>query len=556
VEFLVQTFQLLRGGRKTQLQTTSLLTALSALKELSILPDDAVRTLNQSYEFLRRLENAIQALHDQQTHSLPQGEDLARLSRVMGFNDPAELLGELESTRNSVFTQIESSFPERTTVSGQEKAVESWLAIKAENWGSDDPLAPLWKKFTLSLSRLSLSNRAAQRLDRFMPGLLPRLNSPGVTLAVAEDVLNLVLAICRRSAYMSLLVQNPSALERMLSLFIESDWVAKSVIRYPELLDELIDPALGKLLPDEAEIRRNARRILDTNQDTEAALVALNHLKLAFSLRIAVAELETTISTRMAQVHLSNLAETIINSCYELAKRDVCKKHGILPGDGIGIISYGSLGARELSYGSDLDLIFLYRRSSTPSDGKRPLEPERYHTAIVRRLLSFLTSSTPSGKLYEVDTRLRPNGRSGLLVSSLSAFENYQLKEAWTWEIQALCRARACAGNRAIGEEFEEIRKAILRLKREPNEVKSDLQKMRRRLREAFPDGDPLKHREGGLIDIDFVAQLGTIINGGSCEACLDHTGTHEQLHALRDSGWLENEPFNVLDQAQKELSR
>ncbi len=556
IEFLVQAFQLLRGGREPGLRTPSLLTALLALERLEILPAETAQSLQRSYEFLRRLENAIQALHDLQTPLLPPGDDLERVAQLMRFNNAGSLLSALEDTRKRISAHIEVCFPERLSPDENTQAQEQWPAIKSGIWHPGEPMEGCLKSFTATLSRLSLSNRAAQRLDQFMPGLLARLDDAGFTRQVLTDVLNLVLAICRRSAYLSLLVQNPSALNRMLSLFAESDWVSRVVIRHPALLDELIDPGLGKLLPDEQEMQLTAQRILDSKLDTESTLLALNHMKLAFGLRIAVAELETTLSARQVQRSLSRLAEAIIHSCHVLALKDVEAKHGGLPGNGIAIIGYGSLGAEELSYGSDLELIFLYEQADDASDGKRPLEPERFHTAVVRRLLSFLISSTASGRLFEVDTRLRPNGRSGLLVSSIAAFEKYQKKNAWIWELQALTRARPCAGSTMIGQVFVRLREEILQIDRDPKYLQSRVKEMRSRLREAHPAGDDFKHGEGGLIDIDFVAQLGVLTVGSSEFSVTGASGTHAQLQALKGSGWIGSDQYQSLIEALASLTR
>lgn len=556
VEFLVQTFQLLRGGREPLLQTTSLLRALEALEKLGMLDQRVVASLTSHYEFLRRLENSIQALHDQQTHSLPEGPDLERVTRAMGFDAPAAMIDALDKARDGVLAHIEASFPEQEEPQAENSGLQRWNNLQdIERQSPVDSSDPL-DTFMASLSRLKLSNRAGRRLDRFMPLLLSELERRELDREVLSDVLKLVLAICRRSAYLSLLVQNPAALQRMLSLFAESQWIANTVIRHPALLDELIDPRLGKMLPDRAEMDTNARRILSSSQDTEAALLALNHLKRSFSLRTAVAELESTLSARQAQQCLTELAETIIESCYQLSLADIRHKHGDLPGKGVGIIAYGSLGARELTYTSDLDLIFLYHRDGERSDGPRPLEPERYYTAIVRRLLSFLTASTSSGRLYEVDTRLRPNGRSGLLVSSVGAFERYQKQDAWTWELQALSRARPCAGSPEIGEEFIGLRREIIAQPRDEDELRSQVIEMRARLREAHPQGDRFKHGEGGLIDIDFIAQMGVLEQASTDTAVLDAVGTLAQLRALADAGWLSGDQLLVLAENLESLTR
>ncbi|MFT5140023.1 MAG: glutamate-ammonia-ligase adenylyltransferase [Lysobacterales bacterium] len=556
IEFLVQAYQLLRGGRDLELQTTSLLDALAALEKLEILPFKTARSLEENYRFLRRLENTIQALHDQQTHTVPDGEDLERVAMAMRFDDSMALMNALNQTRKSVSGYMDECFPDHGSPQESSATRDLWQSYQSETWQPDEALAQALQGFKSSLSRFSLSNRAAQRLDQFMPGLLIRLDGSGFGLTVLTDILNLVLAICRRSAYLSLLVQNPSALQRMVALFKDSDWVAQKVIRHPALLDELIDPGLGKLLPDEREMNSTAERILDSSMDAEASLGALNYMKLAFSLRIAVAELENTLSARQVQKSLSRLAEVVIQSCCTLSMRHVSLKHGTLPAAAITVIAYGSLGAEEMSYTSDLDLIFLYPISDKRSDGVRPLGPERYYTNVVRRMLSFLSSQTSSGRLYEVDTRLRPNGRSGLLVSSISAFKKYQLNEAWVWELQALSRARACAGNPELAREFTDIRLEILGRRRDPDEVRIEVQKMRSRLRDAGKSGDPFKHADGGLIDIGFVAQMGVLTLGSSQPSLIGASGTFEQLHALQAAGWIDEPAHQTLINALETLTR
>lgn len=556
IEFLVQAFQLLRGGREASLQTNSILKAMFALEQLKILSSDTVNSLVENYRFLRRLENAIQALHDEQTHTVPSGDDLERVAHAMCFEHSGLLLDALKNTRGYVLGAIQDCFPEQPTSHENDVQKEQWAMIRAGAKHAVDSLQGPFNHFTNALSRLSLSSRAALRLDQFMPGLLARLDASSLTEVVVTDVLNLVLAICRRSAYLSLLVQNPSALDRMLDLFAASDWIARIVIRHPALLDELIDPNLGKLLPDKQEMQSTVNRILDTNQDAENAVLAFNHMKLSFGLRIAVAELESTLSVRQVQKILSHLAAVIIQGCYELALREASLKHGSLPGDGMAIIAYGSLGAEELSYNSDIDLIFLYQQEKVLSDGKRALEPERYHTGVVRRMLNFLTSSTASGRLYQVDTRLRPNGRSGLLVSSLSAFAKYQRNEAWVWELQALTRARPCAGSKTIGNEFKILREQVLSLNRDPDETRSQVRKMRERLREAHSTDHGFKHGMGGLIDIDFIAQMGVLCAGSTGLPAVNASGTLEQLEALQKLAWLKPDQFKIMSQSLSVLTQ
>lgn len=550
IEFLVQCLQLLRGGRDPGLQSTSLLAALGHAGRTGLFPPDRAAALGQDYLFLRRCENAIQALHDRQTHELPEGDDLHRVALAMRCAEPGVLLQELSEVRARVSAALLESFPEQPDPAG---SARPWPEIL-------DGLPAIDGKpmddFRARLGRVSLSPKADDRLQRFMPMLLQRMAALDLPAAVQNDVLELVLAVCRRSAYLSLLVENPPALARMLELFAASGWIAGSVIRHPALLDELIDPALGRALPEEAELATNVQRILAQHDDNEAAVEALNYVKLSTGLRIAVAELEGTLATPGAQRALSILATRLLEGCRALAARLLAARHGEVAQSGLGVIAYGTLGAREMGHTSDLDIIFLYRPGSATSDGPRPLGTERYFTRLARRLLGLTTALTPAGRLYEIDTRLRPNGRAGMLVSSLDAFARYQHEEAWSWELQALVRARAVAGDAEAGQAFKAIRAEVLCRPRETGKMRDDVRDMRRRMRAEFTAGDPFKHARGGLVDIDFVAQLGVLECAPAHPGLLDHTGSTALLEALATVGWLGEDAARILIDTHLALSR
>jgi glutamate-ammonia-ligase adenylyltransferase len=530
IEFLVQCLQLLRGGREPTLRTTSLLAALEQLEQLEQISRPMADTLRTDYGFLRRLENAIQALHDQQTHKLPTGEDLQRVRRVMGFDQAADLTAELERVRDRVSGAVAECFPDPPEGTRQQR---SWVA------STDEQPDPVLEQFRLRLDRNALSQRATERLNRFMPLLIDRLKAAETAQGARDDVLELVAGISRRSAYLSLLVENPGALQRMLDLFSNSDWIARTVIRYPALLDELIDPALGQALPDRAEMDRNVQRCLGSGQDAENTVLSLNHIKRSFSLRIAVAELAGRISAEAAQALLGDLASALLAGALNIASTSMAERHGALDGAGLAIVAYGSLGAGEMNYGSDLDLVFLYRRGTDPSSGQRPLATEQYYTRLARRMLGMVTVLTPAGRLYEVDTRLRPNGRAGMLVSSLPAFERYQLQDAWVWELQALVRARPLTGDSEVAEGFKSIRAAALGVVRDAHELRPAVREMRARMRSEIRGGDPLKHGPGGLVDIGFVAQLGVLECAATHPELIRHTATPELIAGLASAGWL-----------------
>jgi glutamate-ammonia-ligase adenylyltransferase len=562
IEFLVQCFQLLRGGRETSLQTPSLLVALHAVEELQLMAAEAIQQVHEDYGFLRCLENRIQALHDQQTHELPEGEDLERLAQAMRCGDVAELEARLERVRHSVSQRFEVIFPSRSEPQADPQWARLWRQAQdqtpaAQANGSPvatqtTPPTPL-EHFLATLQRLALSQRARRRLDLFMPVLLGRLQQRELGRTTQNRIFDLVLAICRRSAYLVLLVQHPAALDRLIELFSRSEAITERVIRFPALLDELIDPALGHQIPEASDLLHSVRRLLVGAPETEAALEGLNYLKLANTLRIAVAQLEGNIDGPRVQRALTVLASALLQGTLELAERELVARHGRIEsrtatvqqsaGNSLAVIAYGSLGSGEAGYESDLDLVFLFDASDPHSDGERSLGPDRYYARLAQRMLGLLTAMTPSGRLYEVDTRLRPNGRAGSLVSSLAAFHDYQLQQAWTWELQALTRACPIAGDEQTGEVFQRIRREVLGRDRSADTVRAELRDMRQRIAQEKGRGNDVatlaKHGPGGLIDIGFTAQLGVLCEAARHPTVMQSSSTAVQLRALCEAGWL-----------------
>jgi glutamate-ammonia-ligase adenylyltransferase len=559
IEFLIQTFQLLRGGREPGLQTPSIFKAAACLDELQMLSGEAVSELLAAYRFLRKTENRIQALHDQQTHRVPEGEDGLRVARAMGYEDMPGFQLALEQTRISVQTLFEQSLPKTGKPSDDTNPWHAyWQRVRNNNQDEDPGVSrggPL-SDFVKRLNRLSLSQRASRRLDQYMPLILERFDALSPSDAVISRVLDLISSICRRSAYLSLLVQNPGASKRMLELFTASKRIAQAVTRYPALLDELIDPSLGADPPTGKDIQAGVQRILDNGNDTETALQELNYLKLMISLRIAVAVLKSSMSAFEASLALSGLAQSLVQAVLSLSQLEMESRHGRLAGPGLCIIGYGSLGASTLGFDSDLDLIFLYQTNTATSDGARRLPAERYHTNVARRMLSLMSATTPSGKMYSIDARLRPNGRAGLLVSSVEAFKRYQMEEAWVWELQALTRARPIAGDSQTADDFEGIRRNVLTKTRDDDWTRAEVCSMRERLFGEHGSSNPLKHGRGGLLDIEFVVQLGLLLNAHKHPTVLSSTQVSSQLRALRECGWLDANATQILESTYAQLSQ
>lgn len=583
IEFLVQCFQILRGGREIGLQTPELDRALVEIEDLGLLDAPAVAEIRMDYCYLRLLENRIQALRDQQTHRLPPGEDRARIARAMYEAGTESLEAGLARTRRRVGERFQGIFPARRVTAPGHRWADLWRGLRAGRQdieehpavAGNDPLA----LFVRRLERVALSQRAHQRLDRLMPELLDRLDRRPLDDDSLNRVFDLVLAVCRRSAYLVLLAQHPKALDRTLELFERSEWIADKVIRFPALLDELIDPSLGRHIPGPEDLARSVERILDAAQGSENMLESLNYLKLATTLRVAVGQLQGSLEGEAARATLSHLADAVLAGVLEIAGREIRARHGALaaaakgledPGqhEGLAIIGYGSLGSGELGYDSDLDIVFLFEGAAAPpggesgamSDGERPLPPERYHARLAQRVLSLLTVMTPSGRLYEVDTRLRPNGRAGALVSSVGAFREYQLNDAWTWELQALTRARFVAGSHAVAAQFRRIRQAALCRARDEQALATELLEMRRRIaRERDTDAHldvatSAKHQPGGLVDIEFVAQLGVLCSARLYPRVIQATGTLAQLEELASIGWLDEAESAVLGESLRRL--
>jgi len=572
IEFLVQCFQLLRGGRETSLQTPSLLAALAAVDDLQLMPEAAMQRVHEDYVFLRQLENRIQAQHDRQTHQVPTDADLQRLTQAMQFDSVEELHTRLAEVRSSVNQRFEAIFPSRPEPAAdpqwarlwrqlQDRPVLSTASVEPQSTGADP--TPL-ELFLSALQRQALSQRSHRRLDIFMPALLSRLDRLELDRTTRNRIFDLVLAISRRSAYLVLLVQNAAALERLIELFARSEWIADRVIRFPALLDELIDPSLGSQIPQAQELQQSVKRLLNSAPDTEVALEGLNYLKLASTLRIAVAQLEGAISGQTVQATLATLAAAILQGTLQLATQELVARHGSFERGpeadihSLAVIAYGSLGSGEPGYDSDLDLVFLFSDQDKFSNGERGLSADRYYARLAQRMLGFLTAMTPSGRLYEVDTRLRPNGRAGSLVSSLAAFRDYQLQQAWTWELQALTRACTIAGSPTTGEQFSAIRSAALGRPRDPLQLLNELRKMRLRIAEEKPGsadaGQQAKLEPGGLVDIEFVVQLGVLTLAAEYTELLRTSACSEQLQALARVGWIAVDDAETLLQTARAL--
>ena len=606
IEFLIQLEQLIRGGRDEKLRVSGSLAALSALAHAGWLAFEDVQTLRADYLFLRRVENRVQMLADQQTHSLPSTDspsDIATRARIaasLGFASSAEFLTALQQVRQRVHKRFGEaiSLPRQpvnsnlSTHSNAEAVVQSvdeahaqaaatWQMLTGPNRDalsiSAKPAAislELWQAligFADSSAVQSSSARGRSRMDKVVPMLwalaLKQPHSSAKIEACALRLIAFLQAIAGRSAYIALLAEKPAVAERLVQLFTQSAWVAQLITSTPMLMDELLDTRRLTLPHDLISLQREADMELSSadSEDIEHAFELLIAFKHSVQLRLAVGFLQNRVDALSAVNGLSDLADVLIERVLGFAWRGLVRVHGFpaaCAGSNVGfaVIGYGSLGGAELNFASDLDLVFVYDEACAQSEttGPKILDGQRFFVKLAQRVISLLTTPTRFGALYAIDTRLRPNGNKGLLVTSLSAFGDYQLREAWLWEHQALLRARWVAGDTTLAETFARLRDQTLALPRDPKQVQKEVQAMRERMRAELDRSNEhlfdLKQGQGGLVDIEFSLQAAVL-------SSRDHkrwsTRTHELLPELfgQDNTILANMPLDAEHRHRKLLA-
>ncbi|WP_122870382.1 bifunctional [glutamate--ammonia ligase]-adenylyl-L-tyrosine phosphorylase/[glutamate--ammonia-ligase] adenylyltransferase [Pseudomonas viridiflava] len=600
VEFIAQAFQLIHGGRDLSLQQRPLFKVLKTLEGQGYLPSAVTEELREGYEFLRYTEHAIQAIADRQTQMLPDNEqDQARIALMMGFSDWASLHERLMYWRGRVswhFRQVIAD-PDSDPDDEQEDDSEvivggEWLPLWEESQDEEAASRQLSQAGFVNaetaikhLANLrssphlrSMQRLSRERLDAFIPRLLAQAVEHAKPDLVLERVLPLVEAVARRSAYLVLLTENPDALRRLLTLCAASPWIAEQIARFPLLLDELLNegrlfnPPLAPELA--AELRERLIRIPE--DDLEQQMEALRHFKLAHSLRVAASEITGSLPLMKVSDYLTWLAEAILEQVLALAWRHSVARHGTpsrpdgtLCDPGFVIVGYGKVGGIELGHGSDLDLVFIHDGDpQTETDGARPIDSAQFFTRLGQRIIHLLTTQTNSGQLYDVDMRLRPSGASGLLVSSLGAFSRYQDKEAWTWEHQALVRARVLTGSPDVGREVEKVRADVLGRERDLDKLRAEVSEMRAKMRDnlgsrltaagrganAFESSMPfdLKQDAGGIVDIEFMVQYAALAWSREHPGLLQYTDNIRILEGLEEAGLLPDADASLLREAYK----
>ena len=541
IEFFVQAFQILKGGRNHQLQSTEIFNSFEALQQQQIVDTATIDKLRDAYKFLRLLENRIQMFDDQQTHDLPENRlQQSRIVFAMQAQNWDELVEQLDYHREQVslcFTELFRHQPEKRSAeiiddsfSDDDGDSHQWEFILKSGIEAADEVNSQLNEFLKSKAWRYMSSRARQRFNALVPELIDTIGSSGDALTLFSRFMRLFGSIAGRSVYFELLFQNPGLLLKLSSLFERSSWIAEEVSQYPMLLENLIHPGEQNRFDRNVLLQRLTMQLDNVSGDVELELDTLRLFKREQTLVIASAELAQEIDAVEVGQYLCELAEVVLEAVYRLASIALQAQYGIpqcvdqevLREARFAIIGYGKLGGNELHYQSDLDLIFLHDScgEQQSTNGAKSIENSVFFARLAQKIISMTSVLTASGKLYEIDSRLRPEGNSGLLVSSTRAYLKYQLENAWTWEHQALVRARQVAGHSSIETVFAEIRDQVLNLKRDPIQLRQEISEMRDRIYQSKnpPEGErkDIKHSRGGMIDIEFLVQYWVLLLGNS----------------------------------------
>jgi [glutamine synthetase] adenylyltransferase / [glutamine synthetase]-adenylyl-L-tyrosine phosphorylase len=535
IEFITQIFQLIRGGREPRLQERALLPTLQVVAELGLLPEQQVADLSSSYLFLRRLENLLQAIADEQTQTLPSDTlNQARLAWGMGYTNWVAMRAALEHHMQAVRWVFDDLIGDDTPDIGEDSRHGLYKSLWQDALDESDlaPLAPYLDEaarrqllttinhFRHDVDKRTIGPRGREVLDQLMPRLFAEVClRPDANVALSR-LIQLLLSIVTRTTYLELLVEYHTVLKHVIRLCSASPMVASQLARYPLLLDELLDPqSLYQPLAPSAyrdELRQYLLRVPE--DDEEQQWEALRQFKQAQQLRIAAGDITEALPVMKVSDHLTYLAEAIIDAVIQQAWGQMVARYGQpshlqqREGRGFAVIGYGKLGGWELGYSSDLDLVFLLDCPlDVMTDGERSIDGRQFYLRLAQRVMHLFSARTSSGILYEVDARLRPSGEAGMLVSTVEAFSDYQQHEAWTWEHQALVRARVVYGDPELHQQFDTIRQQILCRHREDPQLQQEVREMREKMRHHLGckqrDVFDIKADEGGITDIEFIAQ-------------------------------------------------
>jgi glutamate-ammonia-ligase adenylyltransferase len=574
IEFIVQLLLVVRGGQYPEIRTRSTLKALERLGAAGLMKPDTAAKLHDAYVFLRRIEHRIQFLDDQQTHLLPTADtDLGWIAASLGLScgkNACELLDRLGETREYVSTEFDMLLHDGRAPSPRSGGCRSGACntpqaqLDSETWLDRLPpvLGERVRRFADNPRVLNLREESRLRIAKLVQRAVEEIRSGNCSVDAATRFVDWIEPLLRRESYLALLVERPNVQRRLLRLLGLARWPVRYLMLHPGVIDELadertmierFDPAA---LTAELEDRHEAWK-RSGEADEGALLDTLRRAHHAETFRTLVRDVENRITVEAVADELSALADTILQRSLQWAWGHLKQRHRDVPR--LAVIAYGKLGGKELGYGSDLDVVFLYDDAGEAD----PYRAQEVYAAFVRKLITWLTLRTAAGELFDIDTALRPNGNSGLLVTSIESFERYQRgrgsNTAWTWEHQAITRARFCAGDAELGERFEATRRAVIESERDAEALRQEISSMRQKVRDAHPqrDGriDP-KQCAGGLMDIEFAVQYLVLAHGRTHPGLQDNLGNIALLKRAEDAGLLDTGIGTAAADAYRELRR
>jgi glutamate-ammonia-ligase adenylyltransferase len=575
IEFIVQLLLVARGGQFPEIRTRSTLKALDKLAAGGLMKAEAARKLAGAYVFLRQIEHRIQYLDDQQTHLLPTGDgDLAWIAASMELPcnaDTCQLLDRLCDVRELVATEFDALLHDGQAPGGAKpgnggcrQCGEGPLAVDSEALLERLPeeLAERVRSFAARPRVQALRDESKLRLGKLMLRAAAGITKGECSLDATLRLLDWVEPLLRRESYLALLVERPEVQRRLLRLLGLARWPMRYLIRHPGVIDELADERQLRERFDRAGFvadleERHAAWVRSGEADEGSLLDTLRRAHHAEVFRTLVRDVERRITVEEVADDLSALADAVVDCCLRWAWGHLKQRHREVPR--FAVIAYGKLGGLELGYGSDLDLVFVY----DDGDEADKDHAQEVYGAFVRKLIGWLTLRTAAGELFDIDTALRPNGNSGLLVTSIDSYERYQRgrgsNTAWTWEHQALSRARFCAGSADLGERFEATRRDVLAMRREPESLRAEVHAMREKVRSARPvpaGRFDVKHSDGGMMDAEFAVQYLVLAEGWRHPLLLDNKGNIALLGRAEDAGLLPQGVGHAAADAYRELRR
>ncbi len=577
IEFIAQFFQLIRGGREPSLRYQNLLDTLDSIEVLHLMDKADLDKLRHAYCFLRRLEHFMQALEDKQTQLLPDDiDEQCKLAVAMGYQIWDALSEDIIENRRAVHEvfsnligeeeegspELEKHFIELWDMASHREIIEQIFQSELQLPESNEFVETIIN-FKQGLTKKTLGNRGREVINRLMPKVFSVIFSYEKAKFGLSRVLHLLNNIATRTTYLELLDTHDGALNQLVRLCMASPMISERLERYPILLDELIDPQHlynpTQLQDYGHELRDFLARIPE--DDMEQQMEALRQFKQISMLRIAAADITGALPVMKVSDHLTYLAEAIIDAVVHQAWRQMVEKYGAPThlmagmGNGFAVIGYGKLGGWELGYNSDLDLVFIHDcPMNIVTDGKKQIDGRQFYLKLAQRIIHLFSTRTTSGILYEVDTRLRPSGSSGLLVSPTHSFEEYQHNEAWTWEHQALVRARVVFDSGQLSQTFHRIRHEILSIVRDSEQLCSDVTGMRNKMYQHLgsskSDRFDLKKDLGGITDIEFLAQFMVLKHSHLCPSLTIWSDNVRIFEKMADEGVIDRSASVTLIEA------